>query len=69
MEIYIFGVSHFIHRNIYQTAKVFFAFTRRIVLPLPVAQRDLLGKLKENNVAKVSLLMLLTKENLFVCFH
>ena len=34
-----------------------------------VAQRDLLEKLKENNVEKVSLLKLLTKENLFVCFH
>ena len=35
----------------------------------PVAQEDLLEKLKENNVAKVSLLKLLTKENLLVCFN
>ena len=34
-----------------------------------VAQRDLLEKLKENNVAKVSLIKLLSKINLLVCFH
>ena len=34
-----------------------------------MAQEDLLEKLKENNVAKVSLLKLLTKENLLICFH
>ena len=35
VEIYILGVPLFIHQNIYQTAKakVFFAFTRRIILP------------------------------------
>ena len=30
---------------------------------------DLLEKFKENNLAKVSLLKLLTTENLLVCFH
>ena len=33
-----------------------------------IAQRDLLEKLKENNVAKVSLLKLLTKEDLLIRF-
>ena len=33
-----------------------------------MAQEDLLEKLKENNVAKVSLLKLLTMENLLICF-
>ena len=33
VEIYILGVPHFIYRNIYQTTKAYFAFTRRIVLP------------------------------------
>ena len=34
-----------------------------------VAQGNLLEKLKENILVKVSLLKLLTKENLLVCFH
>ena len=34
-----------------------------------MAQEDLLEKLKENNVAEVSLLKVQTKENLLICFH